>query len=193
MLNEDKLNPELVKKAKERAAGPEGEQMAKFPLRFASFVCYGRVPKKDSKPCIKNGTASIIDFGNGPIIVTAQHVIQCYRDWLKKEKDLIFQIGGLKIDPLARIISESPKYDLVTIKIKEEERKKIAPTGEIGKDVFYAAQWPPNLPTDKDWVVFGGFPGKWRQCISSNEFSASSDLMYVSLAKHIQESGVIVN
>lgn len=169
MFDKDKLDSEVVKKAKKDAAGPAAQEMAKFPLRFGAALYFGKPPIKGLKPNIKSGTATIVDFGNGPVIITAQHVMQAYKDWLIKDKDLIFQIGNLKIDPIPGIISESEKYDLITISITEKERKEIAQEGEIGKHAYSPSSWPPDLPTNKDWVIFGGFPDTWRQYLSGNE------------------------
>jgi len=169
MANEKKLDPKLVKEAKKAAAGPLGQEMARFSLRFSSALYFGKPPIKGSKPNIKNGTATVINFGNEPIIITAQHVIQSYKDWLMKDKDLIFQIGNLKIDPLPRIISESKKHDLVTLRLTEKEREEIAQGEEIGKFAYSPPSWPPDLPVEKDFITFGGFPGTWRQYPASNE------------------------
>jgi hypothetical protein len=169
MFNQDRIDPKLVQEAKRLAGGPLGDQIAKFPLKFAGAICYGEILKRGLSPDIRNGTATIVDFGSGPIIITAQHVMQGYKDRLKEGKDLLFQIGNLKIDPIPRIISESKKYDLTTLKIEEKERKEIALSGEIGKDIYQISSRPPTLPTVNDWVTFGGFPGTWRQHVSWNE------------------------
>lgn len=168
MFNQNNLDLERVKKAKKDAAGPLGQEMAKYSLRFAAALYFGLPPIKGSKPNIRNGTATIVDFGKGPMIITAYHVMDAYKEWREKEK-IIFQIGNLKVDPLPRIISESQEFDLVTITISEKERLEIASEGEIGRAVYSPSQWPPDSPTGKDWVIFGGFPGKWRQYPSSGE------------------------
>lgn len=170
MFDESKLDPKLVRKAKKDAAGPLGSEMAKFSLQFAAAVYFGRFPIQKNEEDLRNGTGSIIDFGNGPTIVTARHVIQGYRDWLAKEKGLLFQVGNLKIDPIPRIIYEDLKHDIIVMKINDKELKEINPSEvKIGKYAYTIHYWPPETPTDKDWVIFGGFPGKWRQCPSSHE------------------------
>lgn len=172
MFDESRLDPKKVEEAKKIAAGPLGAQMAKFPLKFATAMYYGKLPIKNPNTDLRNGTAAIIDFGNGPMIVSAQHVIQGYRDWIEKEKNIVFQVGNLKIDPIPRIVYESKKYDLVVIKIEGKERKEIPSPGqveEIGKEAYTIQSWPPPIPTDKDWVAFGGFPGNWRQYPSDTE------------------------
>lgn len=176
MFNEFELDPKKVEEAKKIAAGPLGNEIAKFPLRFAAPVSYGKIPIKNPKSDARNGTAAIVNFGKGPVVISAQHVIQTYKDWLNTDKRLIFQIGNLKIDPIPRIIYESKEYDLVVIKIEEEERKEIPSMEgyeadkEIGREIYTMPSWPPSMPTNQDWVTFGGFPGKWKQNPSGVEF-----------------------
>jgi hypothetical protein len=162
-------DPNLVKEAKKMAAGPLGKEMAKFPMRFAAPIFFGENPSINNKPKIKNGTASFIDFGNGPFAITCYHVLSPFMDQMKNGNEIIFQIGNLKFNPLEQIISEDEKLDLISISLTKEQRNEISLDREIGALSFNPPFWPPKEVKEGDYVAFGGFPGKWRQHLSKHE------------------------
>lgn len=169
-MSDDGLDPERVRRAKELAAGPLGEAMAKLPLRYAAaaFIVQPRVDS--SELIVRNGTVSLVDFGNGPIGVTCSHVLDEYRQRLDENEQTVFQIGNLRLDPLEAIIDESKELDLVTIDLRREKPDQIANGGEIGSYFYRPQYWPPRKIAEGDFVALGGFPGKWRQQASPEEF-----------------------
>lgn len=72
-------DPEAVAKAKRLAAGPLGEQLAKYPLRFAAGVLIG--PTRRSRMFrLTSGTATLLRLAGRPLAVTCSHVIESYRN-----------------------------------------------------------------------------------------------------------------
>jgi hypothetical protein len=147
--------------AKMLAAGPLGQEMSKFPLKFATSVFFGELPAKEGQP-INNGTALLLNFGSGVMAVTCSHVIEGYRKKLKEKESIILQIGGYKFNPLDYIIDESSKLDLVTIRLPAESLSEVLSDDEIAKDVFSPRAWPPPEISNGAFVSFGGYPGSWR-------------------------------
>lgn len=163
------FDPLLVEKAKRVAAGHLGQQMAKFPLRFAKAAVFGRRPFRDSLPDVRNGTVALIDFGRGPIAITCSHVLEGYREWLKKDGEAMFQIGNLEINPLENIIDEDEKLDLATIKLDQAGLQKIVGREEIGSSSFRPVSWPPKDVKEGEYILFGGYPGLWKSHFSGTE------------------------
>lgn len=161
---------EAIERARKIAAGPLGQQTNRFPLMFAAPLFLGKRLNPSMEPEGNNGTASLVDFGTGPMVVTAQHVIEHYRKLLDttSEQDLTFQIGNLKFKkPLNRVISESKNRDLATLKLEPNEIPKISEQEEeIGRRTYIPHSWPIETVKEKEWVIFGGFPRKGRDFLA---------------------------
>ena len=163
-----------IAKAKELAAGPLGEKMAKFPLLFAMAAFFGQRPSKSRPTEVRNGTITLADLGKGPLAITCHHVITAYRERRAALEKVIFQIGDIQIDPIDQLIDEDERLDLATIRLTESQVKAITSQGEIGSCVFQPKSWPPPLPKEGEYVAFGGFPGTLRSVISFDELSFGS-------------------
>jgi hypothetical protein len=153
------ISPEEAKKL---AAGPLGQEMSKFPLRFAKAVFFGDPPSRRAPAMINNGTASLIDLGNGPLAITCSHVIATFRERVQAGRPTVFQIGNCRLDPLSQLISENMDLDLAAIKLRDDQAKEITSDGEIGSSFFHPVSWPPEPVVQGDFIAFGGFPGQWR-------------------------------
>ena len=116
-MTDEEFDPKRVKKAKELASGPLGQEMGKFPLRFAKPVFFGQKPSKGETIKVKNGTITFIKLEERPIGITCSHVVDEYRK-ISQDGNCVFQIGHLEFDPLVRIIDQSPEMDLVTIDLE---------------------------------------------------------------------------
>ncbi|RPH50101.1 MAG: hypothetical protein EHM85_11530 [Desulfobacteraceae bacterium] len=141
-MDYEKLDPKLVKKAKEAAAGSLGQEMAKFPLRFAKPAFFGDRPTKGKLQNVNNGTVVFLNLNGKRIALTCSHVLDGYRK-IHGNPNTNFQIGDLELNPLDRIIDESDSshLDLVTIDLRglNMGEHKIDQEG-IGSSFFYAGQ-----------------------------------------------------
>jgi hypothetical protein len=155
---------------KRLAAGWLGEKMAKFPLLFATTVCFGQRPSKNRPSEVRNGTISLIDLGEGPLAVTCEHVIAGYSEMTKLHDNLVFQIGDVEINPLEQLIDKNARLDLATIRLTENQLKSITSEGEIGSCVFQPKAWPPETVKEGEFIAFGGFPGGLRTVASFDEY-----------------------
>lgn len=158
----EEFDPERVRKAKAVAAGPLGQEMGKFPLRFARPVFFGQKPSKSEPIRINNGTITFVQFEELLIGITCSHVIDKYKQ-ISRGENCIFQIGHLEFDPLERIIDESTELDLVSIDLNGLNFTQTINGIEIGSGFFVPAYWPPKEVVPGDYVAFGGFPGEWRK------------------------------
>ncbi|HEX8696968.1 MAG TPA: hypothetical protein VF746_31410 [Longimicrobium sp.] len=153
-------DPEEIRKAKELAAGPLGDQLAKFPLRFATSAFIA--PSRRSLPFkSKNGTVTLLRLKGNPLGVTCSHVLDGFRSQPASDKPA-FWIGRVQIDPIARLVSEDNSLDIAVLDLSGLDLSQISGGSGIGVDFFDPSRWPPELPKSGDFVSFGGFPGTWR-------------------------------
>jgi hypothetical protein len=164
----EKLDPKLVKRAKEAAAGPLGQEMSKFPLRFATAAFFGDRPKKGRLQKVNNGTVTLLNLDGRRIALTCSHVLEGYRK-IYGTPNTNFQIGDLELNPLDRIIDESSDLDLVTLDLEGLSLREFSNDEGIGTHFFDPVRWPPDRIKQGDFVAFGGFPGLWRQNLSWRE------------------------
>jgi len=151
-----------IEDAKKLVAGPLGSEMAKFPLRFAKPTFFGDIPRNNTSAKINNGTVSLINFGDGPLAITCFHVLTPYKDKIGKGEKCLFQIGACRLDPLKQLISESEELDIAVIRLTEKQANEITNDDMIGSSFFQPTSWPPQPILKDEYVIFGGFPGKWR-------------------------------
>jgi hypothetical protein len=112
----------------------------------------------------RNGTVFFVDAGNGPIAVTAAHVIE---GWRKDRSD--GDVGPLQIsgegtgiwlrDIDQRLIDADCAIDIASFAISASEVKT------VGKKVLggYHKNWPPPPPDAGSTIVYSGYPGDATQ------------------------------
>ncbi len=152
-----------IKEAKRLAAGDLGKELSKFPMRFAKAALIGDRPARNLFTKINNATVTLVNLGNGPILITCYHVLDFYRKLINECGSALFQIGDVELDPLSQLVAENEKLDLATIKLTSVQAKAISQGGEIGSCFFEPSFWPPQPIKEGDFVAFGGFPGQWRK------------------------------
>lgn len=165
---------ESILQAKKLAAGPLGEQLGKFPLLFAKSVLFGERPSKERPTAISTGSASLVNLGCGPMVVTCEHVVAGYRKMAAKYENVLFQVSDIEIDPLNQLIALDTRLDLATIRLSDAQAKAITSSGPIGSCVFEPKSWPPEPVVKGQFVAFGGFPGSLRTVESFDELVFSS-------------------
>ena len=70
---------------------------------------------------------------------------------------------------------------MATIDLSEINIKEISLGKEIGTSFFRPETWPPDDVNEGDFISFGGFPGKWKEQVSSG------DLMFDSFSSGATE------
>jgi hypothetical protein len=180
-MDYNNLDPKLVEKAKQEAAGPLSIEMTKFPLLFATAVSFEYLTDVNSVHTVNNGTVTLVDLGSGQMAITCSHVLDEYRKRLKANNKFVFRIGNTVLNPLEYLIDESPELDLATIDLREINIKEISLGKEIGTSFFRPETWPPDDVNVGDFISFGGFPGKWK------EHTSSGDLIFDSFSSGATE------
>jgi len=159
-MSVDYNDPELIRRAKDLAAGPLGDQLSKFPMRFAAGVFIG--PTRRSLPLKpNNGTATLLRLDGRPLAVTCAHVVRNFRE-RPPASEPGFWIGSLQIDPLERLLSHNSDLDLAVLDLTGLDLSAIS-DHEIGSSFVVPFEWPSQRVKVGDFICFGGFPGVWRE------------------------------
>ena len=127
-------------------------------------VCW--ITARDRRPWIlDNGSSFLLDCGEGPFLVTANHVFRGFLAAKEAHPDAVCMLGDLRFDPASRLIGSDLAYDVATFRVTQDEVSHLrAYTG--GKLVLQGSQatWPPEPPPQVErGVFFVGFPGDGRQ------------------------------
>jgi hypothetical protein len=107
-----------------------------------------------------NGTAFMLDCGQGPFLVTAAHVAEGFRQDRARHADAVFLVGDVRFDFEGRRIDADPARDVATFRLEPGEVRRLGGYAN-GKAVLTGSQksWPPAPPDLDRSVFFVGFPG----------------------------------
>ena len=180
-------DPKKIQEAKRLAAGPLGEKLSKFPMLFAKAAFIGERPAENNNTMVNNGTVTLVNLGTGPMLVTCYHVLDSYRELLKKNESVLFQVGNVELNPLSQLIGENERLDIATISLNSEQAEDIKRGGEIGSCFFEPRSWPPPTPEEGEFVSFGGFPGRWRERYAFDEIVFPSFSIGACMVKQVAE------
>lgn len=146
-----------------------GGELSKVPMIYAAPVYFANAPQQGKSPNINNGTGSLVAIGAKQFCITNYHVLSAYRQRKDEEADVIFQIGHIRLEPDDMLVSESQHFDLAVLDLSELNIDEIGSHGEVPTQFLQAPNWPPVLPSKGDFVMFGGYPGYWREQIGHAE------------------------
>ncbi|WP_152548472.1 hypothetical protein [Cupriavidus sp. SK-4] len=147
--------------------GEFGKTLLHGVLDYATPLAWG-VEENGVWRILANGTAFILDCGQGPFLVTAAHVYEGYLEARDEHPTLHCQLGMMEFRPEERLICTLGHrvLDVATFRVEPDEiaalRKRIC---------FGPAEWPPRNVAEHDGVFFGGFPGIERRPNAENAFT----------------------
>jgi hypothetical protein len=148
-----------VKSEKEaRAVISAGLGRAELELA-TSFTAplYWIIRETDGKYRVRNGSAFFLDAGAGPFGVTANHVIDGWRQDRAHGNVVALQLGldlQLDLEEEHAIIAAHQGLDLATFRITANEIKRIGKQTLTG----YQKSWPPGPPEQGRGIYYSGFP-----------------------------------
>jgi hypothetical protein len=148
-----------------------GEQMTKFPMRFAKAAIIGERPSPDQPIRVSTGTATLVQLNVGTVAITCDHVVREARVARAERPKTLFQIGDAEVDLERQLIDMNPDRDIAVILLSEDQLKIVLKGDEIGSAAFAPVSWPPTRPKQEELVSFGGFPGALREIKSFQDLS----------------------
>jgi hypothetical protein len=124
----------------------------------------------DGRIRARNGSAFFLDAGEGPFAVTANHVIEGWRQDRRERRASPLHMGSeyhLDFENRNAIIASNGDIDIATFRVSEEEIRA------TGKTVYrgYQRTWPPIPPMEGRGIFYAGFPGVVTIPAAPDEYS----------------------
>jgi len=138
------------------------KEMRDLAARYVMPICW--ITARDRKPWIlDNGSAFLLDCGDGPFLVTANHVYEGFVAAKHQHPDAVCMVGDVRFDYAGRRIACDTAYDVATFRVAHDEIDQLANYAN-GKIILTGSQksWPPTPPAVDRGVFFVGFPGDGR-------------------------------
>jgi hypothetical protein len=131
------------------------KNLCEFPARFAKSVVINVGHE------FHTATATLVDFGHGPLAVTCFHVIAGYLERWKAGEALI-RVGNSWVFP-SQLAALDRDVDLATIRLSDAQAAGLVSEDGIVAQFYQPTRWPPDPAKEGESVAVGGFPGQWRQ------------------------------
>ncbi len=175
------------------------EQIANHVLKHIAPFVFGHGSDYDSYE-YNSGTATLIDLGCGPLVLTCEHVATSFRQFKEIHKDKInaqLYIGGATgIDH--KIIAWDEELDIATLQLTKDELSRI-PNGHNLYGTKFINEVYLGPIKKNDVVVFAGFPSQptWRYktgiknlfafhpCVCFSEIVSINDDYIICQSDHI--------
>src|SRR5260370_1026690 len=107
---------------------------------------------------LRNGSAFLVDLGQGVLAITAAHVFREYCEAKRTAQAIGCQLGNALFDPEAQLFECNDDLDIATFAVSP------AMVGQIDKPVVPAdpPNWAPLNPVEKEFAFLAGFPAQTR-------------------------------
>lgn len=141
--------------------GGLGEALVNAAANYVMPIYW--VAAQDGRPHIPgNGSAFLLDAGQGPFLVTAGHVFEGYRRYRENHPDAACIVGELRFDLEQCKIAHDQAYDVSTFKVTSGQ---VAQWRDEGKCALTGSQSsrPPPSPQVGRGMFLVGFPGDGRR------------------------------
>jgi hypothetical protein len=162
--------------AKKLVQGPFGNELHKIAYGCL-LAFFWSTPQENGSWIIRgNGSAFLLDCGQGPFMVTAAHVYKSFLNQKSNSDRIVAQINDLKFNPVERLIdigavkkdlydSDHVHYepDIATFRITIEEIRGLKRTPLSGDQ----ERWPPEPPKQGKGIFFAGCSMKERRLIEN--------------------------
>jgi hypothetical protein len=146
-----------------------GKAEAEFATSITTPLYW--VVREDDRYRPRNGSAFFLDAGAGPFGVTANHVIEGWRqDQANGKVATSLQLGHdfeLDLSKRNSIIAAHVDLDIATFRITSSEIASIKKTCLTG----YQKTWPPSPPMQDRGIYHSGFPSVLNLWLSRNAIS----------------------
>jgi len=130
--------------------GGLGNALVNVAANFVMPVLW--VAAQDDRPLISgNGSAFLLDAGEGPFLVTAGHVFEGYRRCRENHQNAACIVGDLRFDIEQREIAYDQAYDVATFKVTSSEVAQSRDQGKFaltGRASVLAAAAAPDRARD---------------------------------------------
>jgi hypothetical protein len=129
--------------------------LCEFPAMFAKSVQIGTADE------CHTATATLLDFGNGPLAITCEHVIAGFVERWRAGRALI-RVGNVRVSA-SQLAALDKDIDLAIIRLSDEQAADLVSEGGLATQFYRPSRWPPDPARQGEYVAVGGFPAQWRQ------------------------------
>ena len=135
-------------------------------VRYAIPFAFGPRPTRRGTPApLNSASASVVDLGAGPFLLTAAHVMTAALE--RRDEPRFHCVAGpqeIRLDPAA--VDLDDELDVATLPLSSADAAALE--GD-GLQIVRPPTWPPQALRRGDPVVLAGFPGPWRLQASRDE------------------------
>lgn len=129
--------------------------LCEFPAMFAKCILIGVADD------FHTATGTLVNFGQGPLVVTCAHVLDEYSERWKSGKALI-RVGDVRISS-SQLAAFDKDLDLATIRLSDRQAADLVSEDRIATQFYEPPRWPLDRAKEGEWVAVGGYPGQWRR------------------------------
>jgi hypothetical protein len=150
---------------------PFDREISRYAGQLARAIYVGTPPPFSKESIQHNATMTLVKFPEVLVGVTCYHVFRKYVKLREQDLNPIFQIDRFPFDPIQHLIAQDEKRDLATFDLS-------AFAGEAGglnrASIIEPHRWPPRPVSEGDIVCLAGYPGIWRDQMSTHELKLHS-------------------
>jgi len=140
---------------------------------YAIPIAFGRRPHPREAMDINAATASVLDLGEAPLLLTAAHVMAEALAMLREPRSHLI-LGDVQVPLDSNGVHLDPQRDVATARLTPEQRAALEADGYY---IIRPRVWPPSPPTKGAVVVLAGYPGPWRLRLVWDELDFRSFVM----------------
>ena len=130
----------------------------------AKTIAFGNFPLAPGNPSARHATVHFIRTCRRTFGITNQHVIQAYRRAAGADRNVVCEIGGLRIRPDDRLIDENVKLDIATLSVSESELRRIKTVPLVH------GEWPVKRVGAGETVFVSGYSAGHRPAGTKDGF-----------------------
>jgi len=136
----------------------QGQALSRIPMNYAVpiLIADTSLPADDAN--ITSGTGSLVRTPEKKLCVTNWHVIDAFRQKYLRNKNVTLHVGQFQVHLDQKLIDEDEILDLAVLDFDDVEPADFQFTKDINKGFLEFKGWPPVLPKEGSFVMFGGFP-----------------------------------
>jgi hypothetical protein len=174
-----------MERKKEVMAGGLGARLLEEGLPYVTPIFWLGVDEEAGAK-LTNGSAFLVDCGQGVFAVTAAHVFMAYREAKRSTKEVVCQIGDMLFEPEAHLIDCDDREggsDIATFRLSPDD------LGKINKPILRSklGEWPPLAASVGNFAFFAGYPGVSRGMSPGGHYFAAAPYRAVTPITTINE------
>jgi len=140
------------------------DTVATIPVMASTYILFAPPQGSSSlRSELNSATITLVELNGRQMGITAQHVIERYRQRCATGEQLVLYVGNEVIDLNKCLVSESSFLDLAVLDLKGCDSVHIRGDSTISCMFHAPRSWPPENVNPGEFVLLAGWPGCSRQ------------------------------